>query len=233
MTRLQTETFTIESHWIPIGSIQYQARLHYPDTLRPDRAAIIAPPHPFLGGNFDNNVVASVARALVQSGFLVLTYNLPGVGKSSPRALATASREDFWQSNVSGKELPHDAEDFLLLRDYLLDLAQLEPACFRAVGYSYGGAILWQAAVMEPMEAYVLVSPPESLLNPMRDGVPAGHGLCLFAEHDLAFGDKGLVAAEGIARPGLEVNIVNGADHFFRDHLDRVGEAVLQHFQSV
>ncbi len=230
MTDPPSAFFTIESLRLPIGDVCYEARLHYPDARRPRGAIVMAPPHPFLGGNFDNNVVTSIAGAFAGSGFSVLTYNLPGVGKTTPRSSGGMSRETFWQLNESGEELQLDAEDFLRIRDYLLDLAQLGTTSFHGIGYSYGGAILWEASGSGRLDDILLISPPESLLGRMRAETRAGRALCLFAEHDLAFGEAGSAAANGIERPGLDVQILEGADHFFRDHLDAVSRIACEQF---
>lgn len=227
-----TEGLTIETMMIAMGDVRYEARLHYGDTTRPGRAAVIAPPHPFLGGNFDNNVVKALAGGLARAGIATLTYNLPGVGKSTARTSSAPQRETFWESNLSGEELGRDAWDYLRLRDYLLDLTQLEGADFIAAGYSYGGAVVWQAAGLGRIDALALISPPQALLEGLKSEERPGRALCIFAEDDLAFEGRGPAVVEGMARAVLGVHLLEGADHFFRDHLDAVCTKVLEHFEG-
>src|ERR1700722_867472 len=47
-----------------------------------DRYAVICHPHPLFGGTMDNKVVATVARALNESGIPTVRFNFRGVGKS-------------------------------------------------------------------------------------------------------------------------------------------------------
>lgn len=44
--------------------------------------AVIAHPHPLFGGTKDNKVVQTIARALLQLGFVTVRFNFRGVGQS-------------------------------------------------------------------------------------------------------------------------------------------------------
>ena len=51
--------------------------------VAPRGVAVIAHPHPLLGGTQDNKVVQTLARALVQCGWTAVRFNLRGVGASA------------------------------------------------------------------------------------------------------------------------------------------------------
>jgi hypothetical protein len=75
----------IETHLLagPAGKIE--ALLEPPADTDPRAAALVCHPHPLFGGAMHNKVVYRVARALRNSGFVVLRFNFRGVGKSEGR----------------------------------------------------------------------------------------------------------------------------------------------------
>jgi alpha/beta superfamily hydrolase len=75
MVRL-TETIFFDG---PAGPIQ--TLMDMPDTRR--GIALVAHPHPLLGGTNNNKVVYTLAHALCDAGFLALRPNFRGVGKSA------------------------------------------------------------------------------------------------------------------------------------------------------
>ena len=67
----------------PAGKLE--ALLEAPEDTAPRAAALICHPHPLFGGTMHNKVVHRVARALRNSGYVVLRFNFRGVGKSEGR----------------------------------------------------------------------------------------------------------------------------------------------------
>ncbi len=56
-----------------------------PEDAVPRAIAVVCHPHPLFGGTMHNKVVYRVARALRNSGYVVLRFNFRGVGKSEGR----------------------------------------------------------------------------------------------------------------------------------------------------
>ena len=74
----------IEAYLLDGPAGKLEALLEEPeDTTR--AAALICHPHPLYGGTMHNKVVFRVARALRNSGYVVLRFNFRGVGKSEGR----------------------------------------------------------------------------------------------------------------------------------------------------
>jgi uncharacterized protein len=75
----------IETHLLagPAGNLE--ALLERPEDIAPRGLALICHPHPLFGGTMHNKVVHRVARALRNSGHIVLRFNFRGVGKSAGR----------------------------------------------------------------------------------------------------------------------------------------------------
>lgn len=75
----QTEKFHIDG---PIGQIE--CALDRPDAGTPVRGiALVAHPHPLFGGTMDNKVAQTLARTLVQLGYVTYRSNFRGVGTTS------------------------------------------------------------------------------------------------------------------------------------------------------
>ena len=67
----------------PAGKLE--GLLEAPEDGEPRAAALVCHPHPLFGGTMHNKVVYRTARALRNSGHVVLRFNFRGVGKSEGR----------------------------------------------------------------------------------------------------------------------------------------------------
>ena len=72
----------------PVGNIE--ASLDLPEGIRQDPAgyrprgiALVAHPHPLLGGTMDNKVAQTLARTFASLGYVTLRPNFRGVGASA------------------------------------------------------------------------------------------------------------------------------------------------------
>jgi uncharacterized protein len=75
----QTQKFTIDG---PVGQIE--CALDLPDAATPPRGiALVAHPHPLFGGTMDNKVAQTLARTLVQLGYVTYRSNFRGVGETA------------------------------------------------------------------------------------------------------------------------------------------------------
>ena len=69
----------------PVGLIEASLDLpdevrHAPSSYRPRGLALVAHPHPLLGGTMDNKVAQTLARTFAQLGYVTLRPNFRGVG---------------------------------------------------------------------------------------------------------------------------------------------------------
>jgi len=69
----------------PVGLIEASLDLpdevrHAPGSYRPRGIALVAHPHPLLGGTMDNKVAQTLARTFAQLGYVTLRPNFRGVG---------------------------------------------------------------------------------------------------------------------------------------------------------
>lgn len=212
---------TVEEIRIAAGGLPYQARLHYGEG-RIRGAVILAPPHPFLGGNFDNNVLHFLAGQFAAQGLAALTYNLPGVGETPARPGSASARARFWSSEALGADAEADAADFRSLADRLRGMAGVSSASIIAGGYSYGGAVAALAARGASFGGLFLVSPP---LDELEPGVIASAGApvrVILAENELAATPEAVLRVRDAGAADLTVVRIAEADHFFLDHLEHL-----------
>jgi alpha/beta superfamily hydrolase len=168
----------------------------------PSGLALVAHPHPLYGGNLDNKVVYTLARALVELGCVALRPNFRGVGESEGHHDAGRGEVDDLAA-----ALEWGAQRFGTLPVSL-------------AGYSFGAAVLTHLAARlvdagTPPARMVLVGPAITG-GRARSAVPRGT-LVIHGESDDTIP---LAAVLDWARPqDLPVVVIPGADHFFHSRL--------------
>ena len=165
--------------------------------------ALIAHPHPLMGGTKDNKVVTTLARTFHALGCVTLRPNFRGVG-------ASAGVHDEGRG---------ETDDLVaVVRWAIARYGDLPLTC---AGFSFGGFVQTRvAAVLKPAKL-VLVAPAVSRFE--TGAVPAGT-LVIFGEQD----EIVLLAdAFNWARPqNLPVTVIPGAVHFFHGKLSVLRDIV-------
>jgi len=129
--------------------------LAYPDG-RPGFSALIAGPHPFLGGDMHNNVVISLLRTLASHGAVALAFNYGGVGGSEGGpADWPAVMSAFWKDGTFDEENDW-AED---TRSAIKALQQWSHQTPVFIGYSFGCWTIAKHLQRSNAGAIVLISP--------------------------------------------------------------------------
>jgi len=188
----------------------------------PKGLAVIAHPHPLMGGTMDNKVVHTLVRAFVLSGWRAVRFNFRGVGQS----------ESAWDEGRG------ETSDMLAVVAHHLADPAMRGLPLALAGFSFGGYVaaqtaarLSQAAADQPSvrapSTLVLVSPATS-----RFEVPVvpGHTLVVQGEADDVVP---LTSVLDWARPqALPVTVVPGAGHFFHGQLALLREVVRKHLRA-
>ncbi|MGD9602511.1 MAG: alpha/beta hydrolase [Gammaproteobacteria bacterium] len=223
----------IEEALVLNGQEQLEARFAYAEDLaHPSRAVLLCPPHPFLGGDLDNNVVRALAESLADAGCAVLRFNYRGIGASSCARDLAADEREFWQDSrcpAYEGEIRIDARDaFAALRALLPDVHR-----FAVVGYSFGCLPALDIAREATLDRLCLVSPPLA-----KWPIPA-HAYALecprllcCAPDDFACPVADMERLDASA-PGVHaLRVFPDADHFFIGHEQVLADAVVAFMEA-
>ena len=175
-----------------------------PDAL----GAVVAPPHPLMGGSMDHPVCNELAYALQRAECATLRFNWRGVGGSG--------------GAPSGELADGDADYSAAVR-FVEDSLE---APLIAAGYSYGAAMALRAAARHTrIRRLLLVAPPEQMLASDVLEAFGGSVLIVAAEND-SFASRAALedAVASLARGSLHV--VPDADHFFQTGLAEIPKAI-------
>jgi hypothetical protein len=205
--------------------------LHQPRGL-----ALVAHPHPLYGGSLDNKVAQTLARALMELGYVVLRPNFRGVGQS-------AGVHDHGEG---------ETEDMLQLLQWALthlDLPQpaidttaeaANPAIpLVLAGFSFGAWIQTRVAQALAQQAVPGLQLQGMVLVGLAAGeVPAGRAYdpaAVPADTLLIHGELDdtvpLANVLAWARPqDLPVTVIPGADHFFHRRLHLIRAVIKRHW---
>ena len=181
--------------------------------------AVIAHPHPLMGGTMDNKVVHTLVRAFVLAGWRAVRFNFRGVGKS----------EASWDEGRG------ESVDLMAVMGHFQGDPAMQGLPVALAGFSFGGYVaaqvyarLAQAAANQPAiqvpSQLVLISPAVS-----RFDVPQVPPQTLVVEGE----QDDVVPLSSVldwARPhAVPVTVVPGTGHFFHGQLTRLREIVLRH----
>jgi hypothetical protein len=190
--------------------------------MPPVGLAVIAHPHPLMGGTMDNKVVHTLARAFVQSGWRAVRFNFRGVGRS----------ESSWDEGRG------ETVDMLaVLAHHRADPA-VQGLPVALAGFSFGGFVAAQAHARLVQQAgdqphatapshLVLISPATSRFEMPQ--VPAGTLVVEGEQDDVV----PLASVLDWARPqGLPVTVVPGTGHFYHGQLNLLRDIVQRHLRA-
>ena len=193
----------------------------YHQSKKPDAPiAIVLHPHPLHGGNMNNRVVFIMFNNFVERGFSVLRFNFRGVGRS----------QGAFDNGVG--ELSDAAYAF----DWMQQFNSNSPFCWIG-GYSFGALISMQLMMRRPeIEGFVSISPPAgtedfSFLAPCPSS-----GLIIHGDKDahipLDAVKKLSQKLDGQKNISVNLSIVKGADHFYKDNMDNLSKEVASYLET-
>lgn len=170
--------------------------------------AVICHPHPLFGGTMRNKVAHTLARGFVSRGFIALRFNFRGVEKSQ------GTFDD-------GRG---ELEDVLTAMDYLSGHYPQLPLWL--AGFSFGAALAVHAAAERGAAGLISVAPAISRLNRILHSQPDCPWLILQGDRDELVNVDDTIAWVNQLDPGPELQIIEGAEHFFHGKLVPLREAV-------
>jgi len=170
--------------------------------------AVIAAPHPLMGGTMDSPVTTEIGLALSDVGFVSLRFNWRGVGASAGAVSGEAADADV--DYCAALEFMHESVEGPII----------------GCGYSWGAAAAIRACLDRPrVQKLVLIAPPPAMLE---NDVLTSCGkamLVIVGDQDQyapldALGD----ALDGVER--TELIILKGVDHFFMEGLGQISREI-------
>ena len=232
----------MERHLVPGAAGDIELVIDRPQSASenpPRGLALVAHPHPLYGGSLDNKVAQTLARALMELGYVTLRPNFRGVGQS-------AGVHDHGEGETA---------DLLLLLQWALshlDLPAHHPAhagdrpAVAAIplvlaGFSFGAWIQTRVAQALAQQAVPGLQLQGMVLVGLAAGeVPAGRAydpahvpadtLLIHGELDDTVPLANVLAW---ARPqDLPVTVIPGADHFFHRRLHLIRGAIQRHWRG-
>ncbi|MCB1747121.1 MAG: alpha/beta fold hydrolase [Gammaproteobacteria bacterium] len=207
-----------ESIAIEVDGLRLDGRFAYEEAQGAVTAAtLICPPHPFLGGDMDNNVVTALRDALVAAGLPVLRFNYRGIGASECARDLNEDQAEFWRDSSCPRyeaEIHRDCQAaFQRLR------AEVGEVPLHLVGYSFGCLPALDIAAREPVSRLLLISPPLAKWR-IAAALPtrvAARGL-FFAPGDFACPEADIEALYAALPEPKALEAFADADHFFVGH---------------
>lgn len=190
-----------------------EGRYHHSDTPRAP-IAVILHPHPQHGGTMNNKVVYNLYYVFVKKGYSVVRFNFRGVGRS---------QGDF--DNGQG-----ELSDAAAALDWLQSVNPNASACWVA-GFSFGAWIGMQLLMRRPeIEGFISIAPPANMYDFSFLAPCPSSGLILQGTDDDVVPEP---SVEKLANKlklqkniTIDYQLVKGANHFFKDHMDHLTNSV-------
>lgn len=170
--------------------------------------AVVCHPHPLHGGTMQNKVTHMLARGFVAQNFVALRFNFRGVGRSAG------------QFDNGGGEL----EDVLAATEFLA--AQYPGLPLWLAGFSFGAAMAILAAAESEPAGLISIAPAVSRFAKVLNRQPSCPWLILQGDRDELVDVDETIAWVNALEPGPELQILEGAEHFFHGRLVLLREAV-------
>jgi uncharacterized protein len=195
----------------PAGGIE--ALIETPETdlqvSVPAAFGVVCHPHPLYGGNLDNKVVWTLARAFQQLGAPTIRFNFRGVGASAG-------------SHDEGRGETADARAVIAFGRERWPQAQLWLA-----GFSFGGVVALRVAGEAQPTRLVLVAPGINKSDVTDAAAPACPWLIVQGDADDVVPPELVIEWARRLQPAPELSVLPGAGHFFHGRINQLRDTVL------
>ena len=176
--------------------------------------ALILHPHPKAGGQMNNAVTIQLYRVFMKRGFATLRFNFRGVGKS----------QGEFDSGIG------ELADAATALDWLQTMNLTASQCWVA-GYQFGAWIGMQLLMRRPeTDGFISVSPPTNVYDFSFLAPCPASGLILHGSADAVASPTEVerVVAKLRTQKGITIayDLVDGANHYWSEHLPAVEERV-------
>lgn len=177
-------------------------------------AIVVCHPHPQHGGTMHNKVAHTLARAFVRMGFAALRFNFRGTGTS----------EGKFDEGVGEIEDAKAAQTWMRVEygDGPLWLG----------GFSFGAAVAVKVAFESPPNGLISIAPAVGQFAHEIGEQPDCPWLIVQGDQDELVDIADTIEWVNSMRPGPELLVMTGAEHFFHGRLVELREAVTEFVQK-
>lgn len=201
----------------PAGRLE--ARYHHSKTPNAPLALCLHP-HPEHGGTMNNAITFAMFKTFVDRGFSVLRFNFRGVGMSQ-------GIYDKGEGELS------DAASAL---DWMQSINPNAPYTWIG-GFNFGAWIGMQLLMRRPeTRGFISIAPPANIYDfsflapcPTSGLVLCGGADTVVPEQSVAKMVEKIRLQKGIS---IDYRTLDGASHFFRDHMDELTAAMHDHLNK-
>jgi alpha/beta superfamily hydrolase len=201
--RVSTDKFFIAG-----AAGRLQSILEEPTDGPPVGAVVVCHPHPQHGGTMHNKVAHTLARTFLRIGFAALRFNFRG----------TELSEGQFDNGVG------ELDDAFAALDWLRERHSNVPTWL--AGFSFGAAIAVRAATLIEVSGLVSVAPAVARIAGSLDGQPDCPWLVVQGDEDELVEVEATIDWLNSLQPGPELQVFDGAEHFFHGRLVDLREAV-------
>lgn len=163
--------------------------------------AVVCHPHPLHGGTMRNKVAHTLARSFVAQRFVALRFNFRGVNESE-------GKFDDGKGEI---------EDVFAAMDFLS--ASYPGLPLWLAGFSFGAAMSVLAAAQRRPDGLISIAPAVSRFAREMPSQPDCPWLVLQGDRDELVDVDETIAWVNELEPGPELQILEGAEHFFHGKL--------------
>lgn len=170
--------------------------------------ALVLHPHPLYGGTMNNKVVYNMYQSFVRNGFSVMRFNFRGVERSQGQ----------FDQGIG------ELSDAATALDWLQTQNPDASTCWVS-GFSFGAWIAMQLLMRRPeIEGFIAASPPANMYDFSFLAPCPASGLVVMGDKDDVVQEdavsKLVTKLSGQKNVAVDYQVVTGADHYYRNHMD-------------
>jgi alpha/beta superfamily hydrolase len=197
----------------PVGKLE--AILEAPAEQEAVGHVVVCHPHPQYGGNMNNKVTHTLARAFVRAGLSALRFNFRATG-------ASEGEHDHGDGEL---------DDALAAMNWLRQHDETLP--FWLSGFSFGAVVAVKAAAATTPDGLISVAPAITRFASSLEMQPDCPWLVVQGDKDELVDIDETVAWIDSLSPGPELLIIPGGEHFFHGRLIELREAVVEFVEEL
>lgn len=197
----------------PVGKLE--AILEVPAEQEAVGHVVVCHPHPQYGGNMNNKVTHTLARAFVRAGLSALRFNFRATG-------ASEGEYDHGDGEL---------DDALAAMNWLRQHDETLP--FWLSGFSFGASVAVKAAAATTLDGLISVAPAITRFASGLETQPDCPWLVVQGDKDELVDIDETVAWIDSLSPGPELLIIPGGEHFFHGRLIELREAVVEFIEEL